>query len=707
MPLAIACPSCKLSFQVPDDLNGNVVTCMSCSKPFRIILSVPSATAIQPSRLTTATPPPKPVPSPPPVHRRVPSGLVAALAVALFVAAAGGGMWCFLAGKPPVSDSQPQVAKRADSQAEETQPATAAATRPQTIPAINPEKPSRPGAEPEPKPDGLSIETLKALKAATVYVRVAYGKTLLSGSGFVLRSEDDTAYVITNHHVLRAPKELKSPPKATITLVFDSGTASERSGPGEVLASDPERDLALLRVTGVKDLPVPLTVVQAPKLIETMPVFVFGFPFGEALSTSKGSPAVTVGKGAISGLRTNDKGKLARVQIEGDVNPGNSGGPLVDAEGRLIGIIVAHVPATRIGLAIGPEELGLFLSGRVVAAALFRKKINAGSTDLLGELWVYNTENAVIGSLARMLQKSMPGQNAQPDGAFAEVLVQAILLDPLGKLRSVTLSYQRANTIKTPPQPDKDGIWQALPDGTRAEMTVTAQKGETTLSLPVAPQAGDYYFQLAYETADGKTIRTQPRLFRVNRVGPATFPADPVVKEWAPPPFKIDPLLNGEGTKIYLKDMKEFEVKRGPWDFGKSHVGNPAQDPIKVKGVPSLNGLGMHPPSLGSAFVRYALGQKAKTFEGAVAFNDTNERAGPSPVTFIIWGDGKELWRSDVLKARGEKQEFSVDVRTVDVLQLEVNAAGSSFGSHAVWIEPRVLTEVPADGIVPKPPTKE
>src|SRR5207302_2982421 len=107
--------------------------------------------------------------------------------------------------------------------------------------------------------------------------------------------------------------------------------------PAQVLAADKERDLAILRVKGVKNLPKPLNLAAKVELVETMGVYIFGFPFGEALAGRKGNPAITVGKGSVSSIREDDRGETKIVQIDGDVNPGNSGGPVVDDKGRLVG----------------------------------------------------------------------------------------------------------------------------------------------------------------------------------------------------------------------------------------------------------------------------------------------------------------------------------------------------------------------------------
>jgi S1-C subfamily serine protease len=223
--------------------------------------------------------------------------------------------------------------------------------------------------------DTIPLETLQAIKSATAFVKVEAGSFNASGSGFLMKVDGETAYVVTNHHVIDPSVEITvpdmprrprppitprlrppiAPPSSgsrtvtitvknpNITVVFWSGTKVEKSVRAEMVASDSERDLAALRVKGVADLPKPIDFSQMPKLIETMPVYVFGFPFGNVLSTSKGNPAITVGKGAVSSIRLNDKGDLAMVQIDGALNPGNSGGPVVDAGGRLVGVAVATI----------------------------------------------------------------------------------------------------------------------------------------------------------------------------------------------------------------------------------------------------------------------------------------------------------------------------------------------------------------------------
>ena len=204
--------------------------------------------------------------------------------------------------------------------------------------------------------ESIPVDVLKAIKKATVYVKVKVEGEECSGSGFVVMRDDGVAYVITNHHViapelveivaqwqsgprprravravatadtargtplLRLLRRSVRPPTpgrvwcrvwwsarqkmSNVTVVFQSGTSDEQAVKAAILAADPDIDLAILKVSGVKNVPQPIGCKQAVDCAETMPVYSFGFPFGDVLATGKGNPAVTVGKATISSLPT-------------------------------------------------------------------------------------------------------------------------------------------------------------------------------------------------------------------------------------------------------------------------------------------------------------------------------------------------------------------------------------------------------------------
>src|SRR5262249_25184990 len=141
------------------------------------------------------------------------------------------------------------------------------------------------------------------------------------------------------------------------TVVFFSGTKKEKVLKAEQVEVDFERRLAIFRVDNLSDLPKPIPHDPKLEILETMPIYLFGFPFGDLLSENKGTPTATVSKGSVSSLRQNARGELEFVQIDGDFNPGHSGAPVVDGKGRLVGIALGRLRGTRIGMAVPAQAV--------------------------------------------------------------------------------------------------------------------------------------------------------------------------------------------------------------------------------------------------------------------------------------------------------------------------------------------------------------
>jgi serine protease Do len=160
------------------------------------------------------------------------------------------------------------------------------------------------------------------------------GTTRSIGSGFFW---SDTGTIVTNHHVIK---------DAASIVIY--ATELEIYRKAEVLGSDPRMDLALLRVQPVpraKALELGTSALTQPG--DT--VFAIGNPFGYGNSVSGGilsAKGRAVGPGSLSHL----------LQTDVPLNPGNSGGPLFDQNGQLIGINTANViDAQGISFAIPAE----------------------------------------------------------------------------------------------------------------------------------------------------------------------------------------------------------------------------------------------------------------------------------------------------------------------------------------------------------------
>jgi len=150
----------------------------------------------------------------------------------------------------------------------------------------------------------------------------------VQGSGFVY--EFDTAMVvITNNHVVRDTTEL--------TVTFSNGN----SYPAMIIGSDVYSDLAVLSVQAPSEEFKPLEIVNSSILEVGAPVIAIGSPFGLG---------GTMTTGIISQLGRTIEGSLAGnfpianiIQTSVPINPGNSGGPLLNYQGKIVGITTAII----------------------------------------------------------------------------------------------------------------------------------------------------------------------------------------------------------------------------------------------------------------------------------------------------------------------------------------------------------------------------
>ncbi|HXP72692.1 MAG TPA: tetratricopeptide repeat-containing serine protease family protein [Stellaceae bacterium] len=161
-----------------------------------------------------------------------------------------------------------------------------------------------------------------------------------TGSGFYVTT---TGHVLSNNHVVAGCSEVKV-------------TEGDHSTPVKVLATDADLDLAVVQLPHA----VATAVVfreSAPRLGEG--VVVMGFPFSGLLTSDA---VVTTGiVSALAGMR-DDRHQL---QISAPVQPGNSGGPLLDPAGHLVGVVVAKLDGVRMASLTGaiPENINFAIKG--------------------------------------------------------------------------------------------------------------------------------------------------------------------------------------------------------------------------------------------------------------------------------------------------------------------------------------------------------
>jgi hypothetical protein len=171
----------------------------------------------------------------------------------------------------------------------------------------------------------------------------------------------DSGLFLTNEHVVRG--------SGSIDLVLDPGLKTERVFTAKVVRADKDLDLALLRAEGAKGLPA-LALGSTDKLSELAEVVAFGFPFGAGLSLDKKEyPAVSVNAGSVTSLRHKD-GVLNRIQVDVALNPGNSGGPVLDRGGKVVGVVVAGARGSGVNFVIPVSHVARFVARPELEATL-------------------------------------------------------------------------------------------------------------------------------------------------------------------------------------------------------------------------------------------------------------------------------------------------------------------------------------------------
>lgn len=188
--------------------------------------------------------------------------------------------------------------------------------------------------------ESLHHEQVTNLTAVEIYNRTKYSVVLIActlgngsgveGSGFVYHAG---GYIVTNNHVVEGA--------ISISVTFFNGTVAQ----AQLIGSDVYSDLAVVKVNSLPEQSYPLLVGNSTQLMVGEPVYAIGNPFGLSSSMTAG---IVSQVGRV--LRLEDfgvpppQGNYALVdvvQFDAAVNPGNSGGPLLNNLGEVVGITFA------------------------------------------------------------------------------------------------------------------------------------------------------------------------------------------------------------------------------------------------------------------------------------------------------------------------------------------------------------------------------
>ncbi|WP_433871285.1 trypsin-like peptidase domain-containing protein [Saccharopolyspora sp. CA-218241] len=181
----------------------------------------------------------------------------------------------------------------------------------------------RPARSASTAPQGSVQAVADKVLPSVVQLQVSSMQGSGEGSGIVL-SED--GYILTNNHVVEAGANGQ-----TTALFHDNRTA-----PVRIVGTDPNSDLAVVKadITGLQ----PAELGRSDDLPVGAPVVAIGSPFGLSGTVTSGIISAKDRPVRAGGERGAESSVLNALQTDAAINPGNSGGPLVDMDGRVVGI---------------------------------------------------------------------------------------------------------------------------------------------------------------------------------------------------------------------------------------------------------------------------------------------------------------------------------------------------------------------------------
>jgi len=213
-------------------------------------------------------------------------------------------------------------------------------------PAVpRPAGPAAPAAEIAPSPAAAATPSVDPFDAAkksvvTVVAKLAFDKGFSTGTGFFVTS---SGKLVTNFHVVK---------RTDYQQVILSG--QKKLIDARIISTDEAHDLALLQA--MIDPPVAVAPLARTSLLKMGdPVFALGSPAGPLLEMS-------LSRGIVSSDKPRQFGDVLLIQHDAAINPGNSGGPLLDQQGKVVGVNTLKIRETQgLNFAIPVEQVLDFL----------------------------------------------------------------------------------------------------------------------------------------------------------------------------------------------------------------------------------------------------------------------------------------------------------------------------------------------------------
>ncbi|MGM0213861.1 S1C family serine protease [Enterococcus sp. AZ109] len=188
------------------------------------------------------------------------------------------------------------------------------------------------------------------------------------GSGVIYKREGNTAYVVTNNHVVEGQSGLE--------VLLTDGTRVT----AELVGTDTYTDLAVLRIESDKVADItPATFGDSDSLKAGEPAIALGSPLGSQYANSVTAGIISsLGRQVVSQTSEGQSVNINAIQTDAAINPGNSGGPLVNIAGQVIGINSSKIVQTQSNVSV--EGIGFAIPSNDVVNVINQLESNGQVT---------------------------------------------------------------------------------------------------------------------------------------------------------------------------------------------------------------------------------------------------------------------------------------------------------------------------------------
>ncbi|WP_299742425.1 S1C family serine protease [uncultured Rossellomorea sp.] len=283
-----------------------------------------------------------------------------------------------------------------------------------------------------------------------------------TGSGVLFKKEGDSAYIITNNHVIEGAS------KTEVSLYDGQKTDAE------LIGADPLTDLAVLKIDG-KYADNLLEVGDSSALRAGEQVIAIGNPLGLDLSRTVTQGIVSAVDRTIPVQTSKGESELNVIQTDAAINPGNSGGALLNSKGELIGINSAKISNSGVeglGFAIPSKDFLPVVSEIIKTGKVERPYIGIGMTNLS------DVPRNYLGNLPKEVESGVIVANIDDTSAAAEAGIKEgdVITELNGKAVADVADLRRQ-------------LYADLKVGDQIDLTIFRGGEEITISLTLTSNA--------------------------------------------------------------------------------------------------------------------------------------------------------------------------------------------------------------------------